>query len=258
MDKINISVIILTKNSEKYLNDVLNALKEFEEVLIIDNGSKDNTLNIALGFENVKIYKEKFIGFGPLKNKVLEYSKNEWVLFIDSDEIIKTEMVEYIKQIDLSKKENIFSFLRDNYYKKELIKCCGWENDYVMRLFNKKHTKFNNKKVHESLVIKKNSNVIKTKYGMKHYSFDSIEELINKMQLYSTLFATESNKRATVLKAMSSACFKFIKNYFFQKGFLYGYKGLIISVSNANGVFYKYMKLYERKRDENSIDNSNI
>jgi len=255
---IKISVIILTKNSQKYLKDVLDALNIFNEILLIDNGSTDNTLEIAKSYENVKIYKEEFIGFGPLKNKALGYATNDWVLFIDSDEIVTKEMKEKISNISLNKINRVYSFLRLNYYKDQLINCCGWENDYVKRLFNKNYTNFNNNLVHESIIQKSDTELIKIKNGLKHYSFNSIEELISKMQHYSTLFAKESNKNPSLLKAVSSATFKFIKNYFFQKGFLYGYKGLVISVSNANGVFYKYMKLYERKKYENSSNYNNL
>lgn len=256
--KLPISVVILTKNSEKYLKRVLDSLISFDEVLIIDNGSTDNTLKIASKYENVKIYKEKFIGFGPLKNRALNYCKNDWVLYIDSDEVVTSNMIKKIYELDLSKKNYVYSFLRFNYYNGKLIKCCGWENDFVIRLFNKNHTSFNNNLVHESVILKKNTKLVKIKEGIDHYSFDSIEELINKMQHYSTLYAKESKKRVTILKAISSATFKFFKNYFFQKGFLYGYEGLVISVSNANGVFYKYMKLYEKVKNENRFNNNNL
>jgi glycosyltransferase involved in cell wall biosynthesis len=247
---IEVSVIILTKNSEKYLKKVLESLKDFAEILIIDNGSTDNTLNIAESFKNCKIYKEKFIGFGPLKNKALMYAKNDWVLFVDSDEIVKKSMIEKIKTIDFNKKNVVYSFLRDNYYKDKLIKCCGWENDYVIRLFNKKYTKFNNKLVHESVIIKNDTKIIKIKDGFKHYAYSSIEQLIEKMQYYSSLFAKENNGKPSLTKLTLSPFFKFIKNFFFQKGFLYGYIGFVISVSNANGVLYKYLKLYEKIKNE--------
>ena len=75
------------------------------------------------------------------------------------------------------------------------------------------------------------------------------------MQHYSTLYAKDMQKKAykkenkiTILKAIISATFRFFKNFFFKKDFLYGYEGLVISVSNANGVFYKYMKLYEKAK----------
>ncbi len=246
--KIPISVIILTKNSQKYLKEVLNALKDFEEVLIIDNGSKDATLDIAKSFKNVKIFKEEFIGFDPLKNRALKYAKNDWVLYIDSDEILTNELAKEIKNLTLNS-NTVYALKRDNYYKQKLIKCCGWNKDFVLRLFNRKETQFNNNLVHESL-LKKDLKIKKLKNPMRHYSFEKPEELIEKMNLYSTLYAQNYKKRKNItpLQAFLKAAFSFFKNYFLQKGFLCGYEGLLISISNANGVFYKYIKLYEKNK----------
>ncbi|MBE0515690.1 hypothetical protein [Sulfurimonas sp.] len=85
---------------------------------------------------------------------------------------------------------------------------------------------------------------------IKHYPFDNAAQFINKMQHYSTLFAQNNkNKRSSSpLRAFSSALFAFFKSYFIKKGFLCGYEGLLISVSNANGVFYKYIKLFEENK----------
>lgn len=244
-----ISVTILTKNSQKYLAECLNALKEFDEIIILDNGSTDKTLQIAKTFSNAKVVKHDFIGFGPLKNLAVQKAKNDWILSIDSDEIATTELIESIKSINPNRINYIYSISRENYYKKRCIKCCGWHPDVVDRLFNRKYTQFSNAKVHESLIIKPNTKKILLKGKLKHYPFDSVESLIDKMQRYSTLYAEQSQKQSSPFKAFLRASFAFFKNYILQKGFLYGYEGLLISVSNANGVFYKYMKLYEKQRN---------
>jgi len=244
-----ISVVMLTKNSSLYLDEVMNALKEFDEVIILDNGSTDNTLEIARTFRKVKIHEHEFIGFGPLKQLAVSFAKNDWILSVDSDEIVSDELVQEILSLSLNK-EKVYAIKRDNYYGERLIRCCGWENDYVLRLFYKKKVQFDNKQVHESLMLN-HATIQKLHNTMKHFSFKNAEGLIHKMQQYSTLYALENRgrKKSSAWKAFGRALFSFIKNYIFQKGFLCGYEGLIISVSNANGVFYKYMKLkeYEKK-----------
>jgi len=251
MEKIPVSVIILTKDSEKHIKQVLEQLKEFYEVLIIDNGSTDNTLLIAKEFNNVKIFKEKFIGFGPLRNKAINYAKYDWILFIDSDEIVTSNMKEKIKKIDFTKMNYIYAFLRKNYYKNKLINCCGWEKDYVKRLFNRNHTNYSNKKVHEDIIEKRTSKVVYIKDGLNHYAYDGVDKLIDKMQYYSTLWSLENKKCCCLVRGIFSSIFKFIKNYFLEKGIFYGYEGFIISVCNSLGVFFKYIKLYEREKYEN-------
>jgi len=244
-----ISVTILTKNSQKYLEKCLKALIEFDEIIVLDNGSTDRTLEIAKTFKNVKIYKNEFIGFGPLKNLAITHTKNDWVLSVDSDEIFNRKLVDEILNLNLKSTE-IYSILRDNYYNNKLIKCCGWANDYVNRLFNKRVTKFNNKQVHENIILTQYTKIKKLKNCFKHYSFDDASQLINKMQQYSTLYSLEikDKKSSSPIKALLRSVYTFIKNYCFQKGFLYGYEGFLISVSNANGVFYKYIKLYEKNK----------
>ncbi len=245
-----ISVTILTKNSQKYIKECLQVLCGFDEIILLDNGSSDKTLTIAKQFKNVKIFENKFIGFGALKNLAIHYATNDWILSVDSDEILSKELVNEILNIKLEN-NTIYSILRENYYNKQKIKCCGWQNDWVNRLFNKKHTHFNNKKVHESLIIHNNTKLKKLHYTFKHYSFEGVSQLLLKMDTYSTLYAQEhkGKKLSSPSKALFRSITSFIKNYFFQKGFLYGYEGLLISISNANGVFYKYMKLYEENKN---------
>lgn len=180
-----ISVTILTKNSQKYIYECLKALEKFDEIIILDNGSSDETLHIASQFENVSIYKNAFIGFGPLKNLAISHARNDWILSVDSDEIFSQDLVDEILNKELSE-TTIYSIQRDNYYKEKLVKCCGWQNDYVNRLFNKKTTKFNDKPVHESLLLE-NVKVEKLQHRFKHYSFNNPSELLQKMDKYSSL-----------------------------------------------------------------------
>lgn len=253
-----ISVTILTKNSEKYLQRCLDALQSFQEIIVLDNGSTDTTLMIASHYSNVVIVEHPFIGFGPLKNMAIDKASNDWILSIDSDEIASEALIREIQSLDFTDPSAIYSIPRDNYYNNRLIRCCGWSPDRVLRLFNRHHTHFKNLQVHESLTIKNNSKLLHIQNTLHHYSYANSEELINKMQKYSSLYAEQNTKKSSPAKAFFRALFAFIKNYFFQKGFLYGYEGLLISVTNANNVFYKYIKLCEKQTlssKENNHDN---
>jgi len=244
-----ISVTILCKNSSKYIHECLSALEKFDEIIVLDNGSTDNTIDIVNSFSKTKVYENSFIGFGPLKNLAISKTNNNWVLSVDSDEILSQELVTEILNLKLNK-QKVYSISRDNYYDGKLIRCCGWEKDYVIRLFNKNVTQFNHNQVHESLILKKIIQVETLQNKLKHYTFDDPSQLIKKMDYYSTLYAKEymGIKKSSLSKAIGRSIFSFIKNYFLQKGFLNGYEGLLISVSNANGVFYKYIKLMEENK----------
>ncbi|WP_333804560.1 glycosyltransferase family 2 protein [Sulfurospirillum sp.] len=243
---VKISVTILTKNSEEHLTKCIGALQSFDEIIILDNGSTDNTLTIAQQYPNVKIFKNEFIGFGPLKNLAIHYTQNDWIFSIDSDEITTPALINEIHSINFNQ-NTIYSIKRSNFYGTKKMQCCGWDNDFVKRIFNKQSTKFSDDLVHESL-IENGLKIEKLKNGLEHYSFKNVDELIDKMQKYSSLWAQDkkSKKKASPFQAVVRAFFTFIKFYFLKKGFLNGYEGLVISISNANGVFYKYIKLYEK------------
>ena len=247
---IPISVTVLTKNSQKYIHSCLEALNAFDEVVLLDNGSIDHTLEIASSFSNVKIFKCDFAGFGPLKDLAASYAKNDWILNIDSDEVVTQELSKEIMQLDLDN-ETIYRIRRENYYNKKIIKCCGWYPDVVLRLYNKHMTSFDKRLVHESLSINAGINIIKLECSIRHFAFDNAAEIIGKMHLYTKLYAAENKGKKTSSPAMAvlHATFAFMKSYFLQLGFLYGYEGLLISISNANATFYKYISLYEENRN---------
>ncbi|EPV5182549.1 glycosyltransferase family 2 protein [Campylobacter coli] len=249
-----ISVIIIVKNAQNTLLECLNSLKEFGEIILLNNESTDDTLKIAKEFQkefaHLYIYESKFIGFGALKNLALSHTKNEWILNIDADEILENEAKEELKKLEF-REQNILALPRKNLYKGEWIKACGWWPDHVLRVFNKKHTKFNENLVHESLILHPNTQKIYLKNGLKHFAFESIDDLLDKLQKYSRLWALQNlHKESGICKALVRGFWTFFRNYVLKKGIFYGYKGFIISVCNGLGAFFKYMKLYELKKQK--------
>ena len=244
-----ISVTILTKNSRKHLSACLRALQHFPEVIVLDNGSTDDTLAIAAGFPNARIVESPFIGFGPLKNLAAQHASHTWILSIDSDEILSQELADEILRLELNDSRKVYRFLRHNFYGRKHIKACGWDKDYVLRLYNKEVTRFADLPVHEYIQTQ-SMQVQQLKGTLNHYSFDSISQLLDKLNQYTTLFAKENRfrKSSSPAKSYVKWAFSLFRNYVLQRGFLYGYEGLAIAFSNANGTFYKYMKLHEENQ----------
>lgn len=253
----SISAVMITKDASRYLTQSLSALGRFDEVIVLDNGSTDDTIALARSFENVMVYESPFIGFGPLKNLAVAYAKNRWILSVDSDEVLLEALVDEIFALSLDSAK-VYAIVRDNYYNQKLMHCCGWENDRVDRLFCRDTVHFNDNQVHESLILPQGCERETLHHRLKHYTYRNSEELIAKMQHYSTLWANDfaGKKSASPTKAVWRALFAFVKFYFFKKGFLSGYEGLLISVTNANSVFYKYIKLYEANRKKEHHENT--
>ncbi|WP_297191881.1 glycosyltransferase family 2 protein [uncultured Campylobacter sp.] len=262
-DKLTLSACILVKNAQKHIKECLENLQDFDEIILLDNESSDDTLKIAHDFnkeyKNLKIYQSEFIGFGALKNLAISYAKNEWIFSIDSDEILEKECLNYLKDF-FSKavdEKTILALPRKNLYKQEWIKACGWYPDYVTRIFNKNYTKFNNNLVHESVIVPKDSNFKKLDFGVKHYTCSGIESIVTKMNLYTSHSAKEkfkNSKKTSFSSAILRFFVSFTKDYFFRKGIFYGYKGFIISFMNAQGSFLRYAKLYELNKDEETVN----
>ena len=250
MSKLSLSACILVRNSQDTIKECLESLKDFDEIILLDNESTDDTLKIAKEFnesyKNLKIYQSEFIGFGALKNLALSYATNEWIFSIDSDEVLEKECLDFLKDFFKSppSKDIILALPRKNLYKNEWIKASGWYPDYVIRVFNKNYTKFNENIVHESVIVPKDAKLKRLEAGLKHYAFDSVSALLKKLDRYTELYAEQNKgkKQSSISKAILHGFFSFFKNYLLKKGFLYGYKGFLISTCNALGSFFKYIK----------------
>ncbi len=245
-----ISVIILTKNSEETLSSSLKALKDFEEILVLDTGSTDLTLDIAKNFQNVKLMENPFIGFGPLRNLAAAKAKNDWILSIDHDEIMTKRLAMEILSLELDE-TSIYSFPFWNYFNGKKIRGCGWFPDRHVRLYNRKNTKFSEVAVHEK-VLTNHLKHVKLSSPIKHYSYRSVSDFLVKMENYSTLFAKQHKhkKSASLKKALFHSFFAFIKSYLIQRGFLDGKEGWIISLYISHVTYYKYLKLQEENQTD--------
>lgn len=245
MDLHEISVTVLAKNSQKYLKEVLKALSPFGEVLLYDTGSTDDTIEIAATFPNVRIVKAPFIGFGPTHNMASAAAANDWILSIDSDEVVTPSLIDILKTEELDPKA-VYAFPRHNYFNGKFIKCCGWYPDRQIRIYNRIKTRFSDDQVHEA-IISEGMRYASLQAPIIHYSYGSISDFLAKMQAYSTLFAEQNRgiRHSSPLKALLHAAFAMFKSYIIKRGFLYGYEGLVISLYNCHTAYYKYLKLYE-------------
>ncbi len=240
-----ISVTILTKNNEGILARTLDSLVDFDEVLVYDTGSSDRTASIARQYKNVTFREGPLIGFGPTHNVVSSLARNDWILSVDSDEVMSGGLQKEI--FALSPEENtVYSCPRHNFYNGKFIKGCGWYPDRQYRLYNRKQTRFTDALVHEQ-IITKNMCRVSLKNPIFHYSYRSVSDFLEKMEKYSSLFAEQyaGRKKSSPCKAALHGMFAFFKSYILKKGLFLGYEGFLISAYNGHTAFYKYMKLYE-------------
>lgn len=241
-----ITVTILTKNAERTLFSTLKGLAAFDRVLLLDTGSTDTTLHIAKGFSNTTIHETPFLGFGNLHNLAASLAKTDWILSIDSDEVMSDQLSCEILSLSLDP-QFVYALPRYNYFNGKRMKCCGWHPDIPVRLYSKKMTSFSQDAVHEK-VLSKNLTTMTLNHPLYHYSYHSISDLLRKMELYTTLFAEQNGKKqkASLSTALSHSLYTFCKSYFFQRGITHGKEGMILSLYKAHTALYKYLKLWEQ------------
>lgn len=245
----HISAIVLAKNNDNTIKNTLDSLVNFEDVVVYDNGSTDKTMDITKGFTNVNLVQGLFKGFGWTKNEAVSYAKNEWVIIIDSDEVVDHELFEVLQNKELDK-NTVYQLNFKAYYKDIQVKYCGWNNQKIKRMYNRSITSYTMSDVHED-IISHNLHIEQLGGNVEHYSYHTISQFIIKADHYSTLFAKNNagKKSSSPTKAILNGIYSFIKTYFFKRGFLDGYVGLIISFSHMVTNFYKYIKLYEFNKE---------
>ena len=247
--KLLISATVLTKNSSRKLSATLKSLEDFAEVIVLDSGSSDNTEEIAKSFSNVKYYQSEFLGFGPMKQKASSYASHDWIMSVDSDEVLSAELLGALKGLNLGA-NSVYSFTRRNHYRGKWIKGCDWYPDSVIRLYNKKITNFSEAKLHEKILLNSSTKLIRLSYPIFHYPYDSVAELIKKLDHYSSIYAEDhKGRRISVVGIVFRTLYSFFRNYFLKLGVFQGRAGLLISFCSAAGVFYKYFKLLEINDD---------
>lgn len=241
-----LSVAIITKNEELNIERCVKSVAFADEIVVVDSGSTDNTIEICdkLG---CKVYSSEWLGFAKTKQKVVDLCSNNWVLVLDADEEVTVDLKKGIEEVLNNPKHYGYRIKRQSFYLKRKIKHSGWDKDYTLRLFNKEKGRFNNKLVHESIVVDDN-NIGLTNGILNHYTYKDIENHIEKMIRYSKLGSQEAfrkGKKASICKAVLRGIFKFIKMYILKLGFLDGKQGFVLALNSAFGVYLKYLYIWE-------------
>ncbi len=239
-----ISVIIITKNEEQNIGDCLESVSWADEIVVMDSGSTDRTIEICQKYTD-KIFVTDWPGFGPQKNRVLKKATQPWVLSLDADERVTDSLRQQIfDAVASGSKHSGYEISRKLEFCGRTMDRFGLHPDYVLRLFRRDCGHFSNDAVHERVILEGSCG--KLTAPLLHFSFDNLEQVLNKMDHYSSLGAQqlfERGRRATYATAIGKGFWSFVRSYFFQLGFVDGKEGLMLAVSYSEGTYYKYAKL---------------
>jgi glycosyltransferase involved in cell wall biosynthesis len=242
-----LSVILITRNEEANLADCLSSLEGIaQQIVVVDTDSTDRTLEIAQNHGAVIAQPADWPGFGPQKNRALDLATGDWILSLDADERLTPALKsEILTAIQHSAQVDCFAIPRLSWYCGRFIRHSGWSPDYVDRLFKRGTARFSDDLVHERLIP--NGQVAKLKNPMLHFSFMNFSHVLQKIDRYSSASAEQAlakGRRSNPLKAILHGLWAFIRTYFIRAGFLDGYEGLALAISNGEGSYYRYMKIW--------------
>ena len=245
-NRIPLSVAIITKDERENLPRCLGSVAFADQIVVVDSGSSDDTVNIAAAC-GCDVFLEEWRGFGPQKQMAVDRCRNDWILVLDADERIPPETADVIKKIVNHPPEaEGYSFPRKNFFQGRWIKHAGWWPDRVVRLFRRSCAGVTCALVHEAVEVK--GKVVALDVAIEHFTDSRLSRILLKINSYSTLGAEAAfaeGKRASLLSAIVRAKLTFLHNYFVRLGFLDGSPGFTLAFLDGINKFFKYAKLAE-------------
>lgn len=241
-----LSVIVIVKDAGKDIQRCLESVKWADEIIILDSGSQDNTLDICRQYTQ-NIFLTNWPGFGMQKNRALDKAQGLWVLSIDADEVLSVGLIDEIQQIisDPGDQHDAYAIKRISFFAGKKIRYGDWGRDKVVRLFRRLPCiRFTPAIIHEDL--RGYLHLGDLKQVIFHNTMQTISHVVLKLEHYSSVgaqMAYQQHKKSTLLKAILHAKWCFIRGYLLRLGFLDGREGFVLAISNALGVFYRYVKL---------------
>jgi glycosyltransferase involved in cell wall biosynthesis len=245
---VKLSVIVITRDEAAHIVGCLESVDFADEFIVVDSGSRDNTIELARAMGATVEQTGDWPGFGPQKNRALALAQGEWVLSIDADERVTPELAAEIQRVIALDTPDCdgYEIARLSDFCGRFIRHSGWWPDRVLRLFRRDSGRFSDAVVHEKVVLKPGRTLGRLHGHFLHYPYPDLDSLILKSNRYSSDAAAmmyARGKRAGVFGALGHGLWTFIRIYVIRRGFLDGRHGLVLAVTAAAGSFFRYAKL---------------
>lgn len=239
------SAVIITRNAAAQIEPCLQSVAFADEILIVDSGSTDATLEIAARY-GARVIRQEWLGYGKQKEFATRQTRNDWVLSLDADERVSEELRHSIQETLVAPRFQAGRMARCNRFMGRWLRHGEGYPDWSLRLYHREHAHWSDDPVHEKLIT--DGKIITLMGDLLHESEQGIADYLTKQNRYTTLQAEalhRAGRSANPIKMVLSPVFRFIKFYFLRLGFLDGVPGLIhISIGCFNS-FSKYAKLIE-------------
>lgn len=238
-----VSGVVITRNEEARIETCLKAIAWCDEIIVVDSGSSDGTVNKALAL-GARVVQREWQGFGPQKRFAVSQAANEWVLCIDADEIVSPQLRAAIEAELGEPRFRAYEFARCNRFMGLYLRHGEGYPDWVLRLFDRRHAQWSDDAVHEHVTTAEP--VGRLRGDLLHDSAQSLHAYLEKQNAYTTLQAQtlfERGVRPSILKLLLSPLVRFFKFYALRLGFLDGVPGLVHILIGCFNSFAKQAKL---------------
>ncbi len=243
-----LSAVLIVKNEERMLEACLDSLDWVDELVILDSGSTDRTLELARA-RGAKVYvREDWQGYGIQRQRAQQFATSDYILAIDADERVSPELRKSIQTVlaNPDDRKEVHEVVRNNRFLGAILDLHGWHHETLVRLYARKYYTYHDSQVHESVDTR--GAVVKRLRGpLYHDTCHDYEHFLQKHVAYAHDWARERAQRgrtSTVANAVLHASWNFFRLYLLQGGFLDGRQGFLFAVHASHYVFNKYAALW--------------
>src|SRR5574343_231081 len=251
--RLPLSVAIITLDAGRALADCLASVAWADDIVIVDSGSRDDTLAIAAQ-AGARVLHQDWLGFGPQKQYAVDACRHDWVLCLDADERVSPELLASLKSALASPQQQAYRFARCTRFLGRYLKHGEGYPDWSLRFFDRRQARWSDDAVHEKVVA---NGIVGTLQGdLLHDSAESLSSYLTKQNRYTSLaadMALAAGKRSSTGRIVFSPFIRFIKFYLIRQGFRDGLPGLIHIAIGCFNSFLKYAKMLERQRSEAAL-----
>lgn len=252
-ERLPISAVIITLNAASQLEPCLQSAQFCDDIVVVDSGSSDGTQALAQRY-GARVIHCDWRGFGPQKQFAVEQALHDWVLCLDADERVSSELQASIEQAVQAAGHHAYRFPRCNRFMGRYLRHGEGYPDWSLRLFDRRHARWSDDRVHEKVLTA--AEIGDLKGDLLHDSAETLESYLDKQNRYTTIAAEAAfarGKRASAVHLLLSPLIRFLKFYFFRLGCLDGLPGLVHILIGCGNSFAKYAKMaaLQRKTQEN-------
>lgn len=240
-----LSVVIVAKNEAANIVDCVRSARFADEVIVLDSGSTDGTPELARAEGAQVVVTPDWPGYGPQNNRGIDRATGDWFFSLDADERISPALAAEIRAAIDKPEVAGYRVPRSSMYCGRFMKHGGWTPDYTWRLARRGQARFTEHYLHAHLQVQGPTGTLRE--PIIHYSFRSMEAVLEKLDRYSSASArdmTTAGRKGSLGRAVVHGLWAFFRTYVLRLGFLDGRWGFMLAVSNAEGTYYRYVKLW--------------